>query len=653
MVSTMTPITDPNLISQLESNTQTPVTDPNLIAQLEGNSQPQNIGGYQNFPQGFIQGATTAGRYAQDVGTGIGNGLGGIAQGGEAIGNAMTRGINDLFGTNLPQNSTVYTNQFSGPSNPTFGDKLLQGMASFAPYAMGGELALPEEVLGSRLLGQGVIGQGVTGAAYGATQSQNPLSGGIKGAVANVAMGVPGMIASKAFDGLAGNLTSDELAQNVAAAQGTNTGLGAVLNSPTLQFGQKAAMAIPFGGGQGIQNKITNQITNQGQNLLNNLSNNIAPQDIGSSLQQALKNQLSSLQTIKNQNYAKVNQLADNLNLNVGNDNTQQAATNALTSINQDPRLKSTIGKGFIKDIQSAAANNPVNTSTDVISGTTTNPQVVNLKNANIYKSTLSDKANTAYQDGNLYQYGIYKSLRDGVDQDINNAISNSGSPELQSAYNTAQQFYGNEIAPWEDPNIAKFARGNADPDTLISAFVKPGLNNDRGNLISSLVNKLPPEQQSLPGFSYLSRANTPDSVTGQPTFDPIKFTQLYNNIGPNTKNALFGNGPVRQQLEQYNNLIGMNRNILTSNIAGTQHKALGAEAALGALGEHFIGLPHVVAAGLGLAGGANIANRLLTNPMIRNAVVNRIQNPVPYTPGIVNKYTGGYGVTPGLAGNQ
>lgn len=625
----------------------------------------QQMTNYQNFPQGFMQGANQAGRYVQDIGAGIGNGLGGVAQGGEEIGNAMTRGINDLFGINLPKNTTNYTNQFTGPVNPSFGDKVLQGTASFVPYAASAELTLPEEILGSRLLGQGVVGQGLTGSVYGATQSNNPISGGITGAIENIAMGIPGMVVSKALNGLAGNLTSDELAQNVAAAQGTNTGLGAVINSPTLKFGQKVAMAIPFGGGQTIKNNITNQITNQGSNLLNNLSSGISPENVGENLNDALQSQLNSLQNIKRQNYKNVEDLANQSNTMIGRTNFSNTANGLLDKINQSDELKNNLSPGFVNEISSfvkpsgdITINSPIlNVDGIPISSTTISKSPsYSLQNSNIFKGILNDKASDAYAKGDNFSGSNYASLAKALGTDIDNGISNSDNQPLQQSYADAQKFYKDNISPWEDPSITKFTRGNGDADTLISSFVKPGLNNDRGNLINTLVSKLPPEQQSLPGYAYLSRANVPDSVTGKPTFDPIKFSNLYNNIGPNTKDALFGNGPQRQQLDQYNNLIGMNKNILASNVADNQHKAMGIEALAGILGGEHLGIATTLGLFGGLAGGANIANRLLTKPSIRNVLINRMQNPVPYSPGTINKFTGGYGITPsltGLAGNQ
>lgn len=809
--------------------------------------QPPAPGYFANLANDFTSGVKTAGNELQAVGAGIGNGLGGIATAGQQIGNLPERAINAAFGTNIPLNTMNFQNQFSGPSNPTIQDKALQGAASFVPYAVGGLAGLPAEMLGSRLLAQGVVAPWLTGAAYNQTMNTDPTAlGDATAGTFNIAMGAPGMIAHGVMGGLAGNIAPEALAANAAAAQGTNTSLGAVVGSPGLQFVQKLAMGVPFSGGQGIKTNITNQVTNAGQNLLSRMSGGVAPQDVGNILQSGLKNQLADLQAMKTANYAKVNDLADQAGLQVGRQNLGGAANNALSAINASDELSRSMPSNFVADMVNYTNPVKTTTTTDPIMGTqvTQKPNVYSLQNSNIFRSILGEKANDAYMNGNNFMGGQYAKMKNALTSDIGDAIQNvpntqnipanvtlfHGSPtkinsitsnntdslgdvdfggvfasgnyqsalshgdnlhqislnendilrqqdidysqnyddvknalmkinpninknnidrayetimeqtpqtqykksdqeylgndpdntgimgwnaqamrgqlakelgykavetndehgtsylvlpgtpirpmknsndidptfgsqtintgigdKIKQEYDNAQNFYAQNIAPWEDPAIAKYAKFGGDPDTLISAFVKPGQTNDRGNLISSLVSKLPPEQQTLPGYAYLSRANVPDSVTGAPTFSPQKFSQLYNNVGPSTKDALFGvqGSPTRDSLDQYNNLVGMNKDILNANVAGRQHANLGWEAVAAALGEHHFGLHATAAVAGGLAGGANIANRALTSPAIRNYVVNRIQNRVPYTPGALNKYTGGLGMTPYFINGQ
>lgn len=587
----------------------------------------------------------------QAIGAGLGNGLGGIATAGQQLGNLGVRGINALTGSNLPQNTTNYQNQFSGPQDPTIGQKLLQGAASFVPYATGGEMAIPGRILGSGLLGT-VAKLGTTGFAYNQTMNPNPtLMGDLGGAAANIVAAAPGAIFSKGLNSLAANQTPEQLAANVASAQGTNTGLGAILNSPSLQFAQKIGMNVPFSGGQGIKSNITDQITQNGQDLLNNLSGGVAPQDVGGILQNGLKSQLGDLQSIKTQNYSNLNNLAQQAGLQISRDNMAKTAQDTLSAINSSDELKSALPKPFVNEIQNFASPSNTVTTTDPIVGTkvTNAPNQYSLQDSNIFRSILEEKANDAYFSGNNYIGGVYNKMKGALTNDIQDAITNSNNPAIKQEYDNSQNFYAQNIAPWEEPAIAKYAKFGGDPDTLISSFVKPGAVNDRGNLISSLINKLPPAQQSLPLYAYLSRANIPDPVTGQLVLNPQKLSQLWNGLGANTKDALAGvrGTPQREQIEQYNNLVGMNKPILNANVANSQHKNIGWEAIAAAVAEHHYGLPATAGMAVGLAGTSAITNRLLTSPGVRNAAVNLIKNRALYEPNTITRYSGGLGVAP------
>lgn len=150
MVRTMTPVTNPALIAQLEGGGNTglkPVTEPALISQLEGGAQPQTN-------------PSLLPRIGADA-------LAGAAQFGNNLINAphnIANAISPSLGAKVPSYLPNYNySQALGVDAPNIGDKLLQGAVQFAPY-----MALPG----------GAIAQG---AAFGATQSQNPIAGTLTG----------------------------------------------------------------------------------------------------------------------------------------------------------------------------------------------------------------------------------------------------------------------------------------------------------------------------------------------------------------------------------------------------------------------------------------------------------------------------------------
>lgn len=138
-------------------------------------AQPTGLGAY------IRSGLNAVGQGGADV-------LSGVAKAGMGLANTPHNIVN-LFSPQLaahiptsPINSGDI-NQIFGTQNPSLYGKFLQGVGQFGPFALGGE------ALGAT----GVAGDVATGAAYGGTQSQNPLTGALKGGALNAALGlVPG-----------------------------------------------------------------------------------------------------------------------------------------------------------------------------------------------------------------------------------------------------------------------------------------------------------------------------------------------------------------------------------------------------------------------------------------------------------------------------
>jgi hypothetical protein len=194
----MTPVNDPHLINQLE-NAQQPVTDPALISQLEGNSQ-------------------------QSTGNPLLRLAGDIAAGGDKFDTGIVNSPHNLMNLLSPALASKIpqvqdSSSFYSPQNPGFLDKLAQGAAQFAPYLPIGAEKIAQGGIGSAL--SGLLQQG---AAYGATQSNNPLTGALTGALTNATLGLAGKAVSPIIDAGKGYLSR-------FAAQGITKNIGNFLSS--------------------------------------------------------------------------------------------------------------------------------------------------------------------------------------------------------------------------------------------------------------------------------------------------------------------------------------------------------------------------------------------------------------------------------------
>jgi hypothetical protein len=132
----------------------------------------------------------------------------GLAQMGHGLLNAphnLANVVSPRLASYIPHQADYNFGQMLGVNDPNIGDKLLQGATQYAPYALGGETAGASSLptLLSRLGAQAGIG-----GVYGATQSDNPVSGAAVGAAGNAAFGLGG----KAISAV-GNIGKNYLSQ--------------------------------------------------------------------------------------------------------------------------------------------------------------------------------------------------------------------------------------------------------------------------------------------------------------------------------------------------------------------------------------------------------------------------------------------------------
>lgn len=171
----MNPVTDPNLIAQLEGGSSAgqgqPVTDPALIAQLEnGNTQapPGSMGFKQtlNFlSQNSPMSAPLGNNPIADVNAGIA---------------AQKTGFINTY-DRLTGKPLIPTGDYLGAmgvQNPTFTDKLIENLSQYAPFGVAAAAG-----------GGGAIPQVAANAAYGATQTDHPILGATTGAALSL---IPG-----------------------------------------------------------------------------------------------------------------------------------------------------------------------------------------------------------------------------------------------------------------------------------------------------------------------------------------------------------------------------------------------------------------------------------------------------------------------------
>jgi hypothetical protein len=396
----------------------------------------------------------------------------------------------------------------------------------------------------------------------------------IRGAIRNAPSLVP---AAKAIGTLSklrptnllrGNLTPEELQNNLRIAQGTETGLGDVIGNPMLKrFNENVLSKIPFSGVNEAMQKNAGNIINKGHGLVNEIAENSNIENLDKYLNDALKSSFKSHQIEKNAHYANVNKLADKIGLQLDLPNFSKKVKQHKNAIEDtailkyEPEMQSLLRKlgGYEEPVQ-------IKTKTGNILDQFGNPLLQEtteikpkLGEANLLKGKLNQLANqhgVSSHPSDRHLAGVFGDLARTLKGDIENAIETTGHEPLKNAYKLAEENYSKKFSPFLDKQIYKFINGNADPETLIQSFVKTGKSSDRANLINKITSKLPEEDRNLLGYGYLQRAMDENNV-----LNPLKLKTLLskNALGNKQFEALFPDKTIRNKLRDYVSLVDMN----------------------------------------------------------------------------------------------
>ncbi len=505
-----------------------------------------------------------------------------------------------------------------GVKNPNIMDKLIQTGTQYGP-----SLAIPGANIGrvgsaiskiapkaGSMISEG-ISQAIPQSLYGMTQTKNPKEGFAEGAAGGFASPYLGKLIEslRPTNMLKGSLTPEKLRRNLEITQGTETSLGQVLENPSMM--RLFENVLPHVIGSGAEKSML-----RNAEIIKNRMQ--FPQGTGThathgeSIQHALSGAAAETNAVKNANFAKVNQLADEHGVTSPRNNMRATAESILSESLNDPHLSHLMGAEDRRFLENLA-----------------DPQHAgeySLRNTDILRGKIGEHAAEAAANGQKPKVTIYNRLREALTRDSEEAIEASGSQELRDAHREAMQHYRNEVVPFEDPDIVKFTRKGGDPDLIVNHFLRSG-QADRGRLLQKLISKLEPEGRNAIRSSYFSKALDEDGMV-----NPPKFRTLYNKLAknPNQLNALYPEPELRKMLKDYSDLIGKNSesyNLMFNPKTGARNtegliKGLSLKAGqlTGAGLAHSLIMPLILGATLGKG-----ATKLLTNEKVRERLINKM----------------------------
>lgn len=538
----------------------------------DSEQQPMNYREFLN--QGTDDYFKSAGRIGKNLAAG---GLEGL----RGIGNIPHK----LHLPNAPHfGKTNFSKMMGLPDELNLSDKLIQGMAQFAPamaipganLGRAGKLIESLPKMGKFL--RGALEQAIPQAGYGASQNDNSMKGALEGGLGSLAgsaigkgigAGINAMRPSQMFKS---PLPKKELAKAYQQSKGSNSDLGNTIENPKLQRLYENVLPKYTGDASSMMQKTGQQIVEKGEGILSKLLGPHSSENVPSQLTKKLTDSYKQHQQFKNDIYNSVNDIAEKsglkLNLNSFAKNAEKYIdaiedTNILKHepeakrilsklINYKNPVQETNKKGLLVD----KSGNPLLNTTDL--------KYPSLKEANILKGKLGQYAKSFAQSPDPSQRNmanIFKDLSKSLKKDINESINFSGNESLINTYKAAEENYAKNFSPFLDKDVYKFISGNADPETLISKFIVNSRSSDLGQKLSKLSEKLSKsegaqnsEPSNLLAYGYLSRA-----LDNEGNFNPEKFATSIKQLGPNQLKALFPDKATRKEVLNYKALVNKN----------------------------------------------------------------------------------------------
>ncbi len=419
---------------------------------------------------------------------------------------------------------------------------------------------------------------------------------------------------------LKGNLSAEDLASNLRAAHGTETGIGDVIgNSFLKRYLENTLAKAPLTGAAQALDRAAKQTEQKGSGILKDLLGKNDPIDHEKVLHTSLIDMFKKSNTTKRNLYNQTDEMAHQLGFTPSVDNFTKAAKkykdllDDTVLLKNEPKTKALLKKlaGYSDTFQEGKETSQILDESGRPLLKKKNIKMPSLKEANLMKGKLNELAADAGSSIDLehrQMASVFSDLARSLRKDIKGSLDKFGHEGLSKSYADAENFYANNHAKYLDKEIYPFIKRKnpKDSDELISSFVKTGKSTDKANKIEKLANALPEDKRDLLSYSYLSRA-----LNRNGTINQNKLSTLLgeNALGNRQFNALFKNPEIRQALTDYKTLVKLNQ----KGISIMENPATGQQNPLGA-SRIMANLPF-----------GQITTKMLTSPSVRQKLVNKI----------------------------
>ena len=545
----------------------------------------------------------------------------------QGLANLISKGVHyGTLGLSPEANMKADYNKALGVGNKQAGDELL-AMAPLVAVPEG----IPTEGLGalSKLAARAAEGE-----AYGTSAGGNTGTGAATAAGAEL----PNLLMS-AVKGrhaipaalLKGTATAEERAANAKAAGNLPVAIGQITGSPGAnKLYENIVSEVPFSGVSGQQKQVAQGVQGAAEDLIKKSApNGESSLDPNEQLAKAWELRTKQAQAAKNEQYNKVDELAKKenhkLELNSFTDRAQEVQSIIADSplLQADKDLKSFMNK--VGAYGEAGTTQVKQNLWEALTGKKPEVKPPSIRDANLAKNSLYNAGDTLSKSAvasDRYMGGIYKELSGKIAEDIRSSIKNTGSPELQEAFQNANQEYRNNYSKFLNKDLRKLFDKSKPSDNLAQRIIKPGKENDTYSNINLVQSLLPQEQRGLLPAAYLSKAKDEYG-----NVDITKMGNILHGLGPRQFNALFGGSGLKGGAQDYQRLMQMSGKARSQMANPNNGQKVTQWLLGGGLLSHATGPVSAAAIAGSIIGGSKAASHIMSSPKIRDKILAAISN--------------------------
>ena len=510
-----------------------------------------------------------------------------------------------------------------------FGVKAPSGdISQFAPSSTGemlGEIgagfAIPGAGLArggallSRLAGAAAEGAGF-GGVLGAAESDKPedilrsagiggaLGAGVTGALEGVGAGA-GRLGRKLFG--EPTRTPEQVQALREAAPEFKADIFSLTGQPRGKEAYTQVLGnIPFSGARSTMEKAVAEEDAIVNDLLGRMRGGHALEEVPEKIQEAVQKKYLENEAIKQNNYAAIDKMAEDLGVNVHNrDNLRQTADKYL---NKHNKAIATNNKSALAKENEALDDLALSMAPDIEPGTGS-PRT--LEQSMHTWSSFGEAARRAQNEGKKYVAGMYKDLQSALEKDVDNSLEQAGGKQLKTMWDDAKKHFKENVVPFRHKGLRGIINENEPyaPDKIHQLLMNP---KHRDAL------KLLDEQTKgqIAHQHFINNAGMNED--GEILLSSARLHNQFKKLPEDIKNILFDENDrnVLNKMAAIRDIVGEYRTQIKKPATGarTMPGMLQTGAVVGGISN-----PLMTAKAIG---ASNILNRLLTSDLLQDAYV-------------------------------